>query len=59
LIAFTGGSSIGKIIASEAGKNLIPCVLELGGQNPCIVDESANIDCAVAKIVDGRFGNSG
>lgn len=31
MIAFTGGSQIGKIVASEAGKNLVPCVLELGG----------------------------
>jgi len=38
LIAFTGGSQIGKLVATEAGKNLVPCVLELGGRNPCVID---------------------
>lgn len=46
LIAFTGGSQIGKHVATAAAKNLVPCVLELGGINPCIVDKSANIDFA-------------
>jgi len=59
LIAFTGGSQIGKLVATEAGKNLVPCVLELGGRNPCVIDESADVDLAVKKVVLGRFINSG
>jgi aldehyde dehydrogenase (NAD+) len=59
LIAFTGGSSIGKLVAAEAGKNLVPCVLELGGWNPCVIDESADLDLAVWKVVLGWFINSG
>ena len=53
LIAFTGGSEIGKHVAKAAAANLVPCVLELGGKNPTIVDESANIDFAAAKIMNG------
>jgi aldehyde dehydrogenase (NAD+) len=59
LIAFTGGSQIGKFIAAEAGKNLVPCVLELGGMNPCVVDTTADVEFAVKKIVLGRFLNGG
>ena len=58
-ICFTGGSQIGKIVAEQAGKNLVPCVLELGGRNPCIVDQSANVRVAARKIAYGRFANSG
>eukprot|EP01084_Bolivina_argentea_P283423 485401_1 len=38
LIFFTGAPALGKIIASAAAKHLTPCVLELGGKNPVIVD---------------------
>jgi len=47
------------MVASEAGKNLIPCVLELGGRNPCIVDETADLEFAVRKVLIGRFMVSG
>jgi aldehyde dehydrogenase (NAD+) len=43
----------------EAGKNLIPCIMELGGRNPCIVDESSDVSFAVRKVLEGRFTNSG
>lgn len=41
-IVFTGGSETGKLIAQAAAKNLVPCVLELGGKNPAVVDASAD-----------------
>lgn len=50
-ILFTGGSEIGKKVAGEAAKNLVPCMLELGGKCPAIIDESANLEVACAKIV--------
>lgn len=59
LVVFTGSSDKGKIVASAAGKNLTPCILELGGKSPCIVDKKANLDYAADKIVFGRFSNSG
>jgi len=46
-------------VASAAAKNLIPCILELGGKSPTIVDESADIDIAAKKVVFGRFANAG
>ena len=59
LIAFTGGSQIGKLVAVEAARNLVPCVLELGGINPCIIDETADVDFAAKKVTNGRFINAG
>lgn len=38
MIVFTGSVEKGKLVAKAAAKNLTPVVLELGGQNPCIVD---------------------
>lgn len=59
LIIFTGSPEKGKIVASEAGKNLTPCILELGGKCPCIVDKSAFIDYAASKVLFARFANCG
>lgn len=59
LICFTGSTQKGKLVAEAAAKNLVPCILELGGKCPVIVDISANIDLAARKIVFGRFTNSG
>ncbi len=46
LICYTGSSEKGKLVAQAAAKNLVPCILELGGKCPTVVDESANIDFA-------------
>jgi aldehyde dehydrogenase (NAD+) len=46
LICFTGSTMKGKLVAETAAKNLIPCILELGGKCPVIVDSSADIDFA-------------
>lgn len=59
LICFTGSTQKGKLVAEAAAKNLIPCILELGGKCPAIVDTSANVDFAAAKICFARFCNSG
>ena len=58
-IIFTGSYQKGKLVAEAAGKNLVPCLLELGGKNPFIIDEDANVDYAVRKLVCGRFLNYG
>ncbi|MFA6083593.1 aldehyde dehydrogenase family protein [Mucilaginibacter sp.] len=52
-IFFTGSVSTGKVIMRAAAENLTPVVLELGGQNPAIVDETVNIREAARKIVWG------
>ena len=58
-IFFTGGVEVGKIVAKAATKNLTPITLELGGKNPCIVDETANISVSARRIVWGKFMNCG
>jgi len=58
-IFFTGSVTVGKIVAMAAAKNLTPVTLELGGKNPCILDETANLKLAAKRIVWGKFINAG
>ncbi|WP_136152009.1 aldehyde dehydrogenase [Flavobacterium sangjuense] len=58
-IFFTGSVAVGKIVAKAAAENLTPVTLELGGKNPCIIDETANIKLAAKRIVWGKFLNAG
>ncbi len=58
-IFFTGSVAVGKIVAKAAAANLTPVTLELGGKNPCIVDETANLQLAAKRIVWGKFINAG
>jgi putative phosphonoacetaldehyde dehydrogenase len=57
LITFTGGVSIGKYIAHKAGYRRI--VLELGGNDPLIVMDDADLDKASDLAVQGSYKNSG
>jgi putative phosphonoacetaldehyde dehydrogenase len=57
LVTFTGGVAIGKSIASKAGYRRI--VLELGGNDPIIVMEDADLDEASSLAVQGSYKNSG
>lgn len=58
-IFFTGSSSVGKVVMRAAAENLTPVILELGGQNPTIVDETANLDIAADRIAWGHNAISG
>src|SRR5258708_3262171 len=58
-IFFTGSTKVGKIIMKAAAENLTPVLLELGGQNPALVDETANIADAARKIVWGAMAWGG
>lgn len=58
-IFFTGSVRTGKIIQQQAAKDLIPTTLELGGKDPMIVFEDANLDRAVKAAAWGAFTNSG
>ena len=58
-IFFTGSTSTGKVVARAAAENLTPVLLELGGQNPALVDETANIADAAKKIVWGAMAWGG
>ena len=57
LVTFTGGVAIGKYIASKAGYRRV--VLELGGNDPIIVMEDADLDEASTLAVQGSYKNSG
>jgi putative phosphonoacetaldehyde dehydrogenase len=57
LVTFTGGVPIGKYIAAKAGYRRI--VLELGGNDPIIVMEDADLDEASTLAVQGSYKNSG
>lgn len=58
-ISFTGSERGGRSVAELAGKHLKKTVLELGGSDPYLVFEDADIDLAVSACVKGRFLNSG
>jgi succinate-semialdehyde dehydrogenase/glutarate-semialdehyde dehydrogenase len=58
-VTITSSVNAGRAVAAEAGKVLKKCVLELGGSDPFIVLEDANIDKAVEVGIVGRFQNSG
>jgi aldehyde dehydrogenase (NAD+) len=58
-IFFTGSTKVGKVVARAAAENLTPVLLELGGQNPALVDETANIPDAAKKIVWGGMAWGG
>ena len=58
-IFFTGSGNVGREVLRHAAENLTPCVLELGGKSPCIVDKSANIKLAARRIVFGKYLNCG
>src|SRR6202451_824461 len=58
-IFFTGSTIVGKIVAKAAAENLTPVLLELGGMNPALVDETANIADAAKKIVWGAMAWGG
>jgi aldehyde dehydrogenase (NAD+) len=58
-ITFTGSVETGRKIYASAAAGLKPVVLELGGKNPMIVFEDADLDRAAFDALDGAFGNSG
>ena len=55
----TGSVGVGKVVMRAAAENLTPVLLELGGQNPAIVDETANVPDAAKKIVWGAMAWGG
>ena len=59
LVCFTGSVATGKKVAEEATKRFIPAFLELGGKDPAIVLESANLELATSSILWGAVVNTG
>ncbi|SEA05235.1 NAD-dependent succinate-semialdehyde dehydrogenase [Bizionia paragorgiae] len=58
-VSLTGSEKAGKSIAEIAGKNLKKCVLELGGNNACIILDDADLDTYMDTIVNARMQNTG
>ncbi len=58
-LVFTGSVRTGKRIAAAAAERLLPVVLELGGKDPMLVLEDADIDVASSAAVWGAFVNTG
>ncbi|WP_179346147.1 NAD-dependent succinate-semialdehyde dehydrogenase [Winogradskyella ursingii] len=58
-VSLTGSEKAGRHIAEIAGKNLKKSLLELGGNNACIILEDANLDEHIETIVKARMQNSG
>ena len=58
-VFFTGGPAAGRQVYQAAAKHLCPVTLELGGKNPGIVCDDANITIAARRIAFGKFTNAG
>ncbi|WGD35047.1 NAD-dependent succinate-semialdehyde dehydrogenase [Olleya sp. YS] len=58
-VTLTGSEKAGRSIAEVAGKNLKKTVLELGGNNACIILDDANLDKYIDTIVKARMQNNG
>lgn len=56
---FTGSPKVGSIISAEAGRNLVPVTMELGGKNPVVVAPNADLGLASRRVAATRMLNSG
>src|ERR1700733_14143624 len=58
-VSLTGSSAVGRIIGQIAAKSFKHCSLELGGKNPMIVLDDANLELAIEGGLWGGFGTTG
>jgi alpha-ketoglutaric semialdehyde dehydrogenase len=58
-LSFTGSSEVGSIIGERCARSFKRCSLEMGGKNPMIVLDDANLDLAVEGALWGAFGTAG
>ncbi|KAA9156359.1 succinate-semialdehyde dehydrogenase (NADP(+)) [Amycolatopsis acidicola] len=58
-VMFTGSVPTGRAVAARAGERLVECCLELGGKNPMIVLDDADLGSALDNAVSGVFANTG
>jgi aldehyde dehydrogenase (NAD+) len=59
IVFFTGSTLVGKLVAEKSAQNLTPCILELGGKSPCIVDKGTDVLVAARRIAYAGLMNSG
>jgi acyl-CoA reductase-like NAD-dependent aldehyde dehydrogenase len=58
-VSLTGSTAVGRIVGETAAKSFKHCSLELGGKNPMIVLDDANLDLAIEGALWGAFGTTG
>ena len=58
-VSFTGSCAVGQWVHGEAAKRRLRVQLEMGGKNPTIVLEDADLDLAVENVVNGAFASTG
>ncbi|ABF40461.1 Aldehyde dehydrogenase (NAD+) [Candidatus Koribacter versatilis Ellin345] len=58
-VSLTGSTAVGRIVGQAAAKSFKHCSLELGGKNPMIVLDDANLDLALEGALWGSFGTTG
>jgi aldehyde dehydrogenase (NAD+) len=58
-VSFTGSNSIGMALAQRAAKRGIKVTCEMGGKNPVVIMDDADLDLACAGITNGAFGSTG
>ena len=58
-VALTGSCGAGRAVAAEAGRHLKRCLLELGGSDPYVVLEDADLELASTACAAGRLLNAG
>ncbi|MCU0977398.1 MAG: aldehyde dehydrogenase family protein [Steroidobacteraceae bacterium] len=59
LVSFTGSTQVGRQVAVRVAQRLGKSLLELGGNNAIIVDETANLDLVVPSVLFGAIGTAG
>ncbi|XP_045414247.1 aldehyde dehydrogenase family 3 member B1 isoform X5 [Lemur catta] len=58
-IFFTGSPRVGRIVMTAAAKHLTPVTLELGGKNPCYVDDNCDPQTVANRVAWFRYFNAG
>ena len=58
-IFFTGSPNVGRIVHQAANKYLTPCILELGGKSPVIIDGTDDMRLVAKRLAWGKFLNAG
>jgi succinate-semialdehyde dehydrogenase/glutarate-semialdehyde dehydrogenase len=58
-ISFTGSTAVGKLLASQAGAQMKPCTMELGGHAPVLIFDDANLDLCIPALKAAKYRNAG
>ncbi len=58
-LLFTGSTATGRKLAGEASGSLMKCSMELGGKNPAIILDDANLNKVITGMIGGCFSNAG